>query len=931
MTRKHRIEHFLSSIVGTHFHSDSSDVLEKKKEIEKNLEKILKLIGDDTSTNPEYSLDSVHKSELSSLIKEFHSGYQALYENYDHLIGKLKKNISPKKRENGNLQSKHSSSSSDSSDSDLDETAPLVAKLEEKDAEIRNLDNKLESVSGENEALKLENNMVREEVNNFKKEIEEKEFVISNLKTEIESVCGENEVLKLENKVAGQEILKFGKEAEERELALTNLKKEIESACEENDILKSVNKEARQEISKFEKEAEKRESDILNLKKEIESIRRENELLKSENKDARQEILKFVKEAEEKESVISNLKNELERISREKEVLIVAQKEAFSQLSQVEKTLEVSEITNDELKKETLKLKEELEEKDLVISNMQKEVERMETIENENGALHDRLRVISEENEVFVQASESEIDQLRVEVSDLSQKIEEKNDLEADMNRQLNDAYSEKEALLSTNSGLLCELKEAKDDRESLRLLLEQANANVDELGSKLVSVETENKNMQEEMERLCNKLHEEESMVGEITLKCKEIKDEREKLIDANGVLNAKLEKELTEKAELKQILEMQENENALLASTVEKREVELQGLTDERDKLNAIKSELEHGIDGLRDKIQVLHGEKEGVEVHSQHVERDLEEATLANLKLQAGIDNISKEKLKVEEEVKSIFEKCLENQVLVKKWEERIRGKIVNQETPVADLACFFTELVSTCKELKDAYVGSMVHIATLESLNREQSRELNSMEETCLNLKEKLALSEGETVKLKVQLPALEVQLRLANQKLRITETECRYKEESSDKLVEGLNSKVRDLEGKMSKMIARLSFLETQLVETEQNAKVGISALGNRIKELKSIFDERFASFVSRVLELNEELKFLKKNLDEELSEKEKMKNRLVELESRIKEEEIEINLKDEEKREAIRQLCMAIEYYRENCDLLIAISQRTQR
>jgi hypothetical protein len=31
MTRKHRIEHFLSSIVGTNVHSDSSDVLEKKK------------------------------------------------------------------------------------------------------------------------------------------------------------------------------------------------------------------------------------------------------------------------------------------------------------------------------------------------------------------------------------------------------------------------------------------------------------------------------------------------------------------------------------------------------------------------------------------------------------------------------------------------------------------------------------------------------------------------------------------------------------------------------------------------------------------------------------------------------------------------------------------------------------------------------------
>ncbi|XP_078151324.1 uncharacterized protein LOC144546666 [Carex rostrata] len=1036
MTRKHRIEHFLSSIVGTNVHSDSSDVLEKKKEMEKNLDKILKLIGDDTSTHQEYSLDSVDKSELSSLIKEFHNGYQALYHNYDHLIGKLKNKISPKERGNGDLKLKHSSSSSDSSDSDLDETTPLMAKLEEKDALIRNLDNKLESVSGENEALKLENKMVKQDISYFEKEMEEKEFVISKLKKEAESVGGENEMLKLENKEARQDILKFRKEAEEKESVVLNLRKEIESVCGENAMLKLENKEARQEILKYKEEAMEKESVVSNLRKEIESVCGENEMLKLESKEARQQILKLEKEAEEKESVISNLKNSLETASDENEVLKVEKQEAFSQLSQVEKTLEVSEIKNDQLKKETLQLKEELGEKNLVISNLKKNLDMMETLENDNGALHERLRVICEENEKFVHISNFEMDRLRDEVSDLNQKMEEKNQLEADLNRQLNDANIEKEVLISTNSGLLCELKEAKEDRESLKLVFERANTSIEELSgklvsverehnerlrviceenekfvhisnfemdrlrdevsdlnqkmeeknqleadlnrqlndaniekevlistnsgilcelkeakedreslklvferantsieelsSKLVSVEREHKNMQEEIERLCSKLQEEESIVSELTLKCEQLKDEREKLCDANGDLNAKLERESTEKAELKQILEIKENENILLANVVEKREVELQGLTDERDKLNAIRSELDCGIDDLRDKLKVLQEEKEGVEVKLQQVERGLEEARFENLELQGEIVNLSAEKLKVEEEVKLIFEKCLENQVLGKNGEERLRGKIVNQEACVDDLGYYFGELVSSCKELRDAYVDSMVHITALESLSTEQNREIKKLEETCLEQKGKLALSEGETAKLNVQLQALEVQLRLSNQKLKVTETECRYKEENSKNMVEGLNLKVRDLEGKMSKMIARLNYLENHLVETEQNAKVGISALGNRIKELKSIFDERFSSFVSRVLELNEELKFLKKNLDEEHSEKEKMKTRLVELERRIKEEEMQINLKDEEKKEVIRQLCMAIEYYRENCNILIAISKRTR-
>jgi chromosome segregation ATPase len=239
--------------------------------------------------------------------------------------------------------------------------------------------------------------------------------------------------------------------------------------------------------------------------------------------------------------------------------------------------------------------------------------------------------------------------------------------------------------LKSTNSGLLCVIKEAQEERESLKQMLERTNTQVEELSSKLASAETENKNMQEEIDRLCIKLQEEDSMVSELTLKCEQVKVESEKIFGANCDLHAKLERESIEKAELKQILEVKENENVSLASAVEKREVEFQVLTDERDKLNAIKSELEHKIDDLTDKLKLLQEEKEGVVVHLRQAEKDLEEARFANLELQGEIENLSTEKLKVEEEVKLILVKCLENQVLVKKWEKFI-GKIVNQEAHV-----------------------------------------------------------------------------------------------------------------------------------------------------------------------------------------------------------------------------------------------------
>ena len=57
--------------------------------------------------------------------------------------------------------------------------------------------------------------------------------------------------------------------------------------------------------------------------------------------------------------------------------------------------------------------------------------------------------------------------------------------------------------------------------------------------------------------------------------------------------------------------------------------------------------------------------------------------------------------------------------------------------------------------------------------------------------------------------------------------------------------------------------------------------------------------------------------------------------KMEDLEKRVKEKEEEVLAKNDEKREAIRQLCLSIEYHREKCDYLVrylpAILKRTGR
>ena len=81
-------------------------------DIKKYVEKILKLISEKES---DPSANSFNKSELASLIKDFHKVYQTLLALYDSLSVKLNKKVHHEKS-SGSFSSAFGSSESDSLD-----------------------------------------------------------------------------------------------------------------------------------------------------------------------------------------------------------------------------------------------------------------------------------------------------------------------------------------------------------------------------------------------------------------------------------------------------------------------------------------------------------------------------------------------------------------------------------------------------------------------------------------------------------------------------------------------------------------------------------------------------------------------------------------------------------------------------------------------
>lgn len=231
----------------------------------------------------------------------------------------------------------------------------------------------------------------------------------------------------------------------------------------------------------------------------------------------------------------------------------------------------------------------------------------------------------------------------------------------------------------------------------------------------------------------------------------------------------------------------------------------------------------------------------------------------------------------------------------------------------------------------------------------------------------DLKRDLEVKGDELSTLVEEVRNIEVKLRLSNQKLRVTEQLLSEKEESYRRAEERFQQENRALEGKVAVLSEVITSnneshvrMITDISETVNNTLAGLESTVGKFEEDSINFKNRISeiagevqvarNWVKMAKSEKEQLKSEASNLVEQLKykkrkeedEKESLIKAVSQLEKKVGELEKMMNLKDEgildlgeQKREAIRQLCVWIDYHRERCDylreMLAKMNIRSQR
>ncbi|KAL9664218.1 hypothetical protein QQ045_019617 [Rhodiola kirilowii] len=515
------------------------------------------------------------------------------------------------------------------------------------------------------------------------------------------------------------------------------------------------------------------------------------------------------------------------------------------------------------------------------------------TAHQEVDELREKLTTTYEENKVLrsrLQEVENALAERDVELSDLERKFEE------EMNKASQEITTLKEELASTTG----DHQRALEEKESVKALVTDLELQADslvterrELGYQLAKLTEECRKHVEEKNDLTEQICQ---VKYELTERDSELSDSQKKL---DEIMN-KASQQIT----------------ALTS--------ELENLKIQFDSLQAQKTELEMKAKNEKQAFsQDLQMAKEKIAGLTD---------TIKNLEFAVNEKDTALGKLKEEyKQIEGLLEESQGNhQVLERKMEETVGGLrrvIESKDRAIVDLE----KQVDALKEDLDTKVD-----------------ELGSLTDFIRNI---------------------EVRLRLRNQKLRVTEQLLTEKEEIHKTTMQKLNSEIKFLQDRVATLSAAVSAKDeasrkvvSNVSDMVQNTLIGVESVIISFKEKyhkhmdcvslvsaelkavkdwvaaanneKSQMEEKLRTIVqqlqdtsARELTLTDTVSRLEAKMRMEESEKEKLtamakqlKQNVTEYEQLTKVQEGGINFLAEEKREAIKQLCIWIDYHRERCD-----------
>ncbi|CAL4974954.1 unnamed protein product [Urochloa decumbens] len=753
----------------------SNHLLESKKDVDENVEKILRMIGDENEqigNEQDGSRNPVKKSMLSSLVKDFHEDYEYLHKHYEQLISKLE-NVG------------HGSSGSDSYDSDTEG--------DRSDHNVTTRKVELNEENGSNHEP-TEDHSLQSEIEKLKQTTEKQAKKISDLKQQLDKTIKDKKDTREELSLEVTNST-FNEQSEQ---AKAELQQEVKATKEEKDAVLTELKQSKNLVQNLEK-------DVTRLKDELSVQQEHNSTLDKQLEELRSSMgAKIEKLHVEKDASILELQASQASI-RDLEIALQTHNESISTLQQANDELQKnictltaqSEQAKGEFQQE---VKATQEEKDAVLTELKKSNDLVQNLENDVTRLKDELLVQLGHNSTL----DKQLEELR---GIMGAKIEELL-LEKDasmLKLQASQAsVKDLEIALQAHSESISTLQQANDElKKTISTLTEQSEQAKAEL-------QQEVKATQQEKDAVLTELKQSKDLVQNLENDVTRLKDELSVQLEHYSTLDKNLEELMGSMgAKIEELhVEKDASKLELHASQVSVRDLEiaLQAHSGSISTLQQANDELHKNICTLTEQAEQAKAElQQEVKATQEGKDAILTELKLSNDLVQNLENDLKrlKEELSVQLEHNSTMDKQLEE--LRSSMGAKIEEINVEKDASVLELQASQASVM----DLKIALQTHSESISTLQQANDELQKNICNL------------IEQSEQAKDEFQKEVKATQ----------EEKDAVLKElKKSNDLVQNLENDVTHLKNELSLQLGHNSTLDKQLEELR-------SSMGAKVEEL----------------------------------------------------------------------------------------------
>ncbi|KAJ9173699.1 hypothetical protein P3X46_016809 [Hevea brasiliensis] len=578
-------------------------------------------------------------------------------------------------------------------------------------------------------------------------------------------------------------------------------------------------------------------------------------------------------------------------------------------------------------------LRTELESLRSLKIGLEKKIEEKETEARQLGETNVQLRSRVSELELISEDKGNEISAMTVRMKENENNLTSRIEV---LLTQVNNLQQEMESLRAEKA----ELVESKRNGESAQVkgLKDQANI----LQQKLESLSKEKTELLLQLDIKTKEITENQTWIE--TLK----KELARKVVLEQGLLKEK-EGFVVQMEDLKLEVNSPHDQNNKLEELIRSRNRETDELREEKGRLQARISELEGSLVNKGQELSIV---KKKFESKKNEASTQIMSLKAKVNNLQQELDSLLCEKSKLEAHNDRLKQDSAHSQM-------QVENEILNLTIKIEDQQKTLKEKESSIKKFTEEQKLTK-HLSLDSQKQRPESPKYRSMDSTKLShqvIERKIdELAEKFHMK-------MENHIRLLFQRIRVAEQIHAETKDAYKKMLEKLEQENTELNGKKAIYEAELMKMREILLSPESNLLKGLDLMIRKIDEENGNFLNRI-SRISKELQRakdwitgkNEEIKKLKYNVESltsQLDEKEEeeflLKEKVEKLDTEISSEgleeckpnvasqlertveDLERQLKErddifsnlgEEKREAIRQLCVLIDYHRQRYDHL---------